>query len=63
MRSVAVVVGALTALGGQVLLGQAGSPGSDSGRDADVAAIEKLHQLDIAATLFAGSCGADGSGD
>jgi ketosteroid isomerase-like protein len=37
--SVAVVVGTLTASAGQV------------GRDADLAAIEKLHQLDIAATL------------
>lgn len=37
--SVAVVVGTLTASAGQV------------GRDADLAAIEKLQQLDIAATL------------
>jgi len=36
---VAVVVGTLTASAGQV------------GRDTDLAAIEKLHQLDIAATL------------
>jgi uncharacterized protein (TIGR02246 family) len=51
MLSVAVVVGALTALGGHVVLGQAGLPGSDRGRSADLAAIEKLHQQDIAATL------------
>jgi ketosteroid isomerase-like protein len=51
VRSVAVVVCALTALAGQALQGPAASAGSDSGRDADVAAIEKLHQQDIAATL------------
>ncbi len=52
VRSVAVVVGALTALaGGHVVQGQAASAGSDRGRDADLAAIEKLHQQDIAATL------------
>ena len=50
--SVAVVVGALTALAGQVVQGQAASGGSArGGRDADLAAIEKLHQQDIAATL------------
>ena len=49
--SVAVVVGALTALAGQVVQGPAASAGSDRGRDADLAAIEKLHQQDIAATL------------
>jgi len=47
-----VVVGcALTALAGQVPLGQAASAGSDRGRAADLAAIEKLHQQHIAATL------------
>ena len=51
VRSVAVVVGALTALAGQVVQGQAASGGSDKGRDADLAAIEKFHQQDIAATL------------
>ena len=51
MRSVAVVVGAFTALAAQVVQGQAVSAGSDRGRDADLAAIEKLHQQDIAATL------------
>ena len=51
MRSVAVVVGALTALAGQVAQRPATPPGSDRGRDADRASIEKLHQQDIAATL------------
>jgi ketosteroid isomerase-like protein len=49
--SVAVVVGALTASAGQVVQGPAASAGSDRRRGADVAAIEKLHQEDIAATL------------
>lgn len=49
MRSVAVVVGALTALAGQGVQGPAASAESDRGRDADLAAIEKLHQQDIAA--------------
>ena len=49
--SVAVVVGALTALAGQVVQGPAASAGFDRGRAADLAAIEKLHQQDIAATL------------
>ena len=49
--SVAVVVGALTALAGQVVQGPAASAGRDRGRDADLAAIEKLRQQDIAATL------------
>ena len=49
--SVAVVVGALTALAGQAVQGPAASAGSDRGRDADLAAIEKLHQQDIDATL------------
>ena len=51
VRSVAVAVCALTALTGQVLHGQAASPRSDGSRAADLAAIEKLHQQDIAATL------------
>jgi uncharacterized protein (TIGR02246 family) len=51
VRSVAVVVCALTAMAGHALQGPAPSAGSDRGRDADVAAIEKLHQQDIAATL------------
>ena len=49
--AVAVVVGAVTALAGQVVQGPAASAGSDRSRDADLAAIEKLHQQDIAATL------------
>jgi uncharacterized protein (TIGR02246 family) len=51
VRSVAVAVCALTALAAQVLQGQAASARSDGGRAADLAAIEKLHQQDIAATL------------
>ncbi len=51
VRSVAVVVGALSALAGQMVQGPAASAGSDRGRDADIAAIEKFHQQDIAATL------------
>ena len=51
MRSFAVVVCAFTALAGQALQRPSPSAGSDGGRDADVAAIEKLHQQDIAATL------------
>ena len=49
--SVALVVGALTAFAEQVIQKPAASLGSDKGRDADRAAIEKLHQQDIAATL------------
>jgi uncharacterized protein (TIGR02246 family) len=50
--SVALVVGALTACAEHVVQKPAASVGSDSGgRDADRAAIEKLHQQDIAATL------------
>jgi ketosteroid isomerase-like protein len=41
----------LTALAGQVVQGPAAAAGSDRGRDADLAAIEKLHEQDIAATL------------
>ena len=46
-----VVVGALTACAAQVVQKPAASVGTDKGRDADRAAIEKLHQQDIAATL------------
>ena len=50
--SVAVVVGALIAFAEPVVQKPAESVGSDTGaRDADRAAIEKLHQQDIAATL------------
>jgi uncharacterized protein (TIGR02246 family) len=50
--SAAVVVGALTACAEQVVQPPAAPVGSQRGtRDADLAAIEKLHQQDIAATL------------
>ena len=49
--SVALAVGALTAFAEQVVQQPPASVGSNKGRDADVAAIEKLHQQDIAATL------------
>ena len=45
------LVGTLTAFAEQVVQKPAASVGSDKGRDADRAAIEKLHQQDIAATL------------
>lgn len=48
---VALSVGALTAFAEHVVQKPAASVGSDKGRDADLAAIEKLHQQDIAATL------------
>jgi hypothetical protein len=51
VHSSAVVVCALTALGGLVLHGPAASAGSQSDRAADRAAIEKLRQQDIAATF------------
>ena len=51
MRDIAVVVCALTALGGGLPHGTAASAGSQSDRAADLAAIEKLRQQDIAATL------------
>ena len=51
LRSVAVVVCALIAMAGQVLQGPAASAGSDKDRAADRAAIEKLFQQDIAATV------------
>ena len=49
--SVAVVTCALIALAGQVLQEPVASAGSDGGRASDLAAIERLHQQDIAATL------------
>src|SRR5262245_22596462 len=51
VNSVAVVFCALTALTGQVHERPAASAGSQTGRAADLAAIEKLRQQDIAATL------------
>ena len=50
--SVALVVGTSTALAGQMMIqAPAAAARNDRGRDADLAAIEKLHQQDIAATL------------
>jgi uncharacterized protein (TIGR02246 family) len=51
LHAVTVVVCALTALGGQVLHGPAVASGSSQDRAADLAAIEKLRQQDIAATI------------
>ena len=51
MRTIAVVVCALIAVAGLVLQGASASAGRQSGRAADLAAIEKIHQQDIAATL------------
>jgi hypothetical protein len=52
VNSVAVVLCALTALAGQVPQGPAASAGSQRDRAADLAAIEKWRQQDIAATLL-----------
>lgn len=49
--AVAVVACAVTVLAGHVLQGSSASAGSQTGRAADVAAIEKLRQQDIAATV------------
>jgi ketosteroid isomerase-like protein len=51
MRELAVVVCALTALAGHVLQGPSAAAGSQGSRAADLAAIEKARQQDIAATL------------
>ena len=51
LHAVTVVVCALTALGGGVLRGPAMAAGGQADRAADLAAIEKLRQQDIAATL------------
>jgi ketosteroid isomerase-like protein len=51
VNSVAVVFCALTALSGQVPQGPAAPAASQTGRAADLAAIEKLRQQDIAATV------------
>jgi len=48
---VAVGVGALTPSAGQVVQRPAASAGNDRGHDADRAAIEKLKQQDVAATI------------
>jgi ketosteroid isomerase-like protein len=51
MRKVAVVAGAVTGLTAFALQGCSASTASQTGRVADLAAIEKLGQQDIAATL------------
>jgi ketosteroid isomerase-like protein len=51
MRNVAVVAFVLTALTGYLLRGSSASAESQGGRAADLAAIERLRQQDIAATL------------
>jgi ketosteroid isomerase-like protein len=51
VHSITVVVCALTVLGGQARQGPAASAGSQQDRAADRAAIEKLRQQDIAATV------------
>jgi uncharacterized protein (TIGR02246 family) len=51
LHAIAAVVCALTALGGQVLHGPAVEADSQPDRAADLAAIEKLRQQDIAATV------------
>ena len=51
LHAITVVVCTLFALGGQVLHGPAVAAGSQRDRAADLAAIEKLRQQDIAATV------------
>ena len=51
LRLAAVVFCALAVLASHVVQGSGASAGSDAGRQADLAGIEKLHQQDIAATL------------
>ena len=51
LHSVAAVFSALAVLSGQVPQGRVASAGSDWGRQADLAGIDKLHRQDIAATL------------
>jgi ketosteroid isomerase-like protein len=51
LRSFAVVLCAFGALTAHVFQGPGLSAGTDEGRQADLAAIEKLRQQDIAATL------------
>ena len=51
VHSIAVVVCALTALAGHVPHGPVASAGSQTDRAADLAAIEKVRQQDIAATF------------
>ena len=49
--TVAVVAGAVTPLAGQVAQGSAAAVGTERGQDADWAAIEKIKQQDVAATI------------
>jgi hypothetical protein len=51
LHAITVVVCTLFVLGGQVLHGPAVAAGSQRDRAADLAAIEKLRQQDIAATV------------
>jgi hypothetical protein len=51
VHPITVVVCALTGLGGLVTHGPAASAGRQRDRAADLAAIEKVRQQDIAATL------------
>ena len=51
LRSVGVVVGALIAIAGEVLQEPAATAGSIQDRTADLAAIKKLQQQDIDATV------------
>jgi hypothetical protein len=51
LRLAAVVFCLLTVLASQVGQGSGASAGSNAGRQADLAGIEKFHQRDIAATL------------
>src|SRR5687768_15193154 len=51
LHAVTIVICALTALGGGVLHGPAVAAGGQADRAADLAAIEKVRQQDIAATV------------
>jgi hypothetical protein len=51
LRLAVVVFCLLTVLASHVGQGSGASAGSNAGRQADLAGIEKLHQRDIAATL------------
>ena len=50
-NSLTVALFGLTIVTGQIFQGHGSPGGTDSGRQADLAAIEKLHQQDIAATI------------
>ena len=51
LRLAVVVFCALAVLASHVVQGSGASAGSNAGRQADLASIEKFHQRDIAATL------------